>query len=157
MLSVDSKFLQRSYASYSFPDFSDPGVKQKKALLYVMDKEVTKGGQFKSGRGKKEIKGTTELSITSPPLYTGCQRRSNHQVAADEQMNQREPIAFRFRNLCTNPSLQVKTMGIVKVVNGRSKQKPLCAQLPPPQRTLRDATLEGWVANRREYHCATAP
>lgn len=78
MLSVDSKFLQRSYASYSFPDFSDPGVKQKKALLYVMDKEVTKGGQFKSGRGKKEIKGTTELSITSPPLYTGCQRRSNH-------------------------------------------------------------------------------
>lgn len=29
------------------------------------------------------------------------------------QMNQREPIAFRFRNSCTNPNLQVKTMGIV--------------------------------------------
>lgn len=78
MLSVDSKFLQRSYASYSFPFFSDPGVKQKKALLYVMDKEVTKGDNLSLEGGKKEIKGTTELSITSPPLYTGCQRRSNH-------------------------------------------------------------------------------
>lgn len=34
-------------------------------------------------------------------------------MAADAQMNQREPIAFRFRNICTNPNLQVKTMGIV--------------------------------------------
>lgn len=54
MLSVDSKFLQRSYASYSFPDFSDPGVKQKKALLYVMDKEVTKGNNLSLEGGKRD-------------------------------------------------------------------------------------------------------
>lgn len=78
-------------------------------------------------------------------------------MAAYEQMNQREPMASSFRNLCTNPNLQVRTMGIVlRCLTEGTNRNPSLILIVPSQENPRDPSLEGWEAKRREYPCATA-